>query len=292
MRMKAVLTPTTDKKQTPELGRIFMYGDVHYDLAEDLMRSLRRIIRAYARPHIKFAFVHSGGNTLVIKSRMDPATLKIYREDERDPSQNLVQSYDPGTQTITLTTSISQGTRLECQGEMAWATDPQEINALRVEIRPEPDYIKSHTPMYVLRHIESANYVDGALAGDEEERRFGTGELAGRLIERPCPVDLLIAVDAVAEREVEAYAMARQVRDLFMRDDSDGIWQSLGMGYYFDIVDVTPLKDVSIPEDEFHDFQVRAVIGGKEYPTTIREAPLAERIEIQVNNEDLVEVEG
>jgi len=291
--VKAVFTASTDRKQTPELGRLMFYGDVNYDPVEDVVRTLKRVIQANAHPFVQVRFVHSGGNTLTLKSRIDPASLKIYREDYRNPSANLVQNYDTGTNIVTLTQSVASGTVLEYQGTLAWATDAQEKGALQVRIRPEPDYIRSHTPIYVVRHIDSERYEDGALAGDEKEKRFHqTGDQLGRVIERPTPVDLLVAIDAVAEREQEAYAMARQVRDLFQRDDATGLWQSLGMGYYLDIVDVAPLTDVSVPEDEFHDFQVRAIIGAKEYPSTVKESYLAERIEITVNNDGLVEVEG
>jgi len=292
LRLKVEITPSTDGKETPEIGRIFMYGDAEYDVVEDAVRTLSKVIKENANPYIQWYFAHTGGSSFTLLSRFDPTNLGVFDANRMGATQNLVSSYDPGTGLVTLTTSVPAGTELLVRGRLAWASDIQEEGKLRVMVRPEPDYVKSHAPMYVIRHLNSSNYGDGALAGDEEEKRFGVGELAGRLIERPTPVDLVIAVDCVASREQEAYAMARQVRDLFMRDDVEGLWQSLGMGYYFDIVNVVPITDVSIPEDEIHDFQVRAVFGGKEYPSTIREAPLAETIQIDVNNDELVEVEG
>jgi len=290
MVMKVIFSPTADRKQTPELGRVMFYGDVRYDIVEDVVRTMKRVLKAHAKPFLRFRFVHAGGSTLTLKSRINPSSLKIYKENERWAVANLVASYNPGTNVVTLTSSLSAGTVLEVQGEMAWASSQDQVNALQVRIRPEPDYVRSHTPMYVVRHLESRNYADGFLGGDEVERRWGPTqpERFGRLVERPVPVDLTIAIDAVAEREVEAYAMIRSVRDLMERDDKTGIWQSLGMGYFFDIISITPLTDVSIPEDEFHDFQVRAIIGAKEYQSVVQEAPLAERIEILVGNTEKV----
>ena len=294
LTIRLELFASTDLRQTPELSRFLLYAETDYDVVEDAVRTLKRAIKDHVHPEARSWFVHAGGNTITLNSRMDTATLGVYKENDRGLASNLVQSYNPTTHEITLTQSVTAGTRLELRGKMAWATTQDEKGALQVRIRPEPDYIKSHTPMFVIRHIESNYYTDGALAGDETEKRFGftQDDRKGRVMERPLPVDLLLAVDAVAEREVEAYAMCRAVRNLLMRDDKEGIWQSYGMGYFFDIVDVTPLTDVSIPEDEFHDLQVRAIFGGKEYQSSVDEAPLAETIEIQVGNDEIVEVEG
>lgn len=294
LTIKLEFFSSADKKQTPELSRFLLYADTDYDVVEDAVRTLKRAIRDNLNPKVRFWFTHAGGNTLTLKSRLVTSTLGIYKENERDEVNNLVQSYNPTTNEVTLIGSVAAGARLELRGTMAWATDPDEKGALQVRVRPQPDYIKSHTPLFVVRHIESNYYTDGALAGDETEKRFGftQDDRKGRVIERPLPVDLLLAVDAVAEREAEAYAMCRAVRDLLKRDDKEGIWQSYGMGYFFDIVDVTPLTDVSIPEDEFHDLQVRAIFGGKEYQSSRIEAPLAESIEIQIGNDEIVEVEG
>ncbi len=274
LTLRFTLTSSPDRKSTPWLRRTLFYGEADYDVTEDVCRSIKRTIRTNVAPVIKFRFTHSGGATFVLKTKLDTATLGVYTITARDPSANLVQSYNPANQTVTLTGSVAAGTILEVRGTMA---------DIPVKINPDPDYVDSNSPLYVIR-ILGEDEGPGKLSGEEEEKRIPTiGDKLGRLIERPTPIDVSVAIDCVADREVEAYAMAREIRKLVIGDDSEGLWQSLGMGYYFDILSVTPIDNMTVPEEGFRDYQVRFVVGAKEYPTSVFENALAEEFDITVH---------
>jgi len=281
LMLRFTLQASSDRKYAPILSRVLFYGDAEYDVTEDVARTVKRVLRSYALPFIRFRFRHTGGSTFVLKTGLDTTNLYVFTLDNRDPSENLVQSYNPTTQEVTLTSSIPAGTPLEVQGVM------RDVAA---RIHPDPDYIKSNTPLYVVR-ILGETPGPGKLGGDEFEKRLPgayTNDSLARVVERPIMIDVNVAVDCVADREVEAYAMARAVRKLLNGDDSNGRWQSLGMGYFFDVVGVTPIDNMTVPEEAFHDFQVRFTLTGKEYSTKRLETTLATSFEFKVGNELIV----
>jgi len=283
IRLKAELIASSDNRHTPFLGMILFHVEADYDLIEDVARTLRKRIYDYAVPKISWNFEHLGGNSFTLNSSFNSATLVVQRAEIRDG--NLVSSYNPTTGLVTLTTSIPEGDRLEVQGEMInVATFIQHVNN---------DFVQSRAPYYLVRVIEAAEY-EMRNTGNETEKKmnFTSEDYLGRIMEIPITRDVSIAVDAVSVREVEAYNMARAVRDLFTRDDLSGIWQSRGLGYFLDIVGVEPIFNATVTDEEFHDFQVRAIISGKEYSDSFKESTLATEFEIIVNNREKVEVTG
>ena len=150
-------------------------------------------------------------------------------------------------------------------------------------IRPDPDYAKANLPYFALRVLDVVEYGPGKFAGDEVEK-FGD---YAKTRQWPIPLDALVAIDCAAPTDVIAMAMADAVADLFERDDLTGIWHSHDMGYFFDIVEVTPATDVSVDTEELRDFQIHATIGGRTYRTGVRTDPLAQQIDIRVNRETM-----
>lgn len=277
------LIPSSDNLKTPMLRRVFFYGDVVYDPVEDVLRTISRLLREEMTPKLRFNLRTGGGNTLVLDSHFNLGTVEVYRPEYRDVNHDLFQSYDFATKTITLNTALNNGEKIELRAEI-------EIGRDNVKNDPDPDYVNTTVPIYVIRNLNALIYEDGLHCGREIEKRILVAEKKGRIQEVVTPIDVQVAIDCAAPTEIEASALANSLRDLLRRHDTQGLWQSVGMGYYFDIVEVEPVDDVSLSDEKFHDYQVRFVVGAKEYTSTILETPLAETIEIGIIGNEKVEV--